>query len=242
MKINIVDVGAMGGLQSYWQNVPHVAYLFEPNVEEYKKLKKNLPFNHRLYNLALSDKEQDLTINICRDPGLSSVYDYDINLIEKYSAKLEKWDIVKQTLISSKPLDYFNIDADFIKIDVEGYALSVLMGADKILNYTIGLEVEVDFMPFKINQPLFPKVQEYLFNKGFVLQNIKQVIRDRIDKNNFSENGYTKSKGGQIIYGIAFYLRPPEDPVVQIKKEQSKIIYKTFNKQGYLRVLNEGRS
>ncbi len=237
--INIIDVGARNGIQDIWKNVPHIAHLFEPDLEEYKKLLSTLPKNQKLYNFALSDKEQDLVINLCKVRQLSSVYEYDMELTNKYSTQPERWSIEKKVIVKAKTIDYFDIDADYIKIDVEGYSYPVLKGAENTLNNTIGVEAEVEFMKLRYNQVLFPEIHTYLYNKGFILERISQKIVDRKIKGKSNKSGYTVVKGsGQVHHADVYYLRPPEDPVVLNKIKQAKIIYSARKQVGFLYTLD----
>src|SRR5690349_17853274 len=53
-------------------------------------------------------------------------------------------------------------DIDFIKLDTQGAELDVLCGGDRTLATVRALEVEVEFNPIYMNQPLFGDVDKFL--------------------------------------------------------------------------------
>ncbi len=249
MLITIVDVGARGGLQRKWLNIEKQvqAHMFEPEPEEYNRLYKELPDNYKVYNIALSDKKEDLVVNICNDKMLSSVLEYDVEYMKKYSTTVERFKTEKQLTVKADTLDSLNIDADFIKVDVEGYAFPVLKGAEKTLENCIGVEAEVDFLPVRKNQSCFGEMYSFLTNKGFILIDFFVTVKlDRIigidpkklnKKGTFFCKGDKKKKGGgQVSAGNPVWLRPPED-ITSDKIDKAKIIYKVFNQEGYLKTL-----
>ena len=72
------------------------------------------------------------------------------------------------TLSNQLKLNNFS-EVDFIKIDVQGYGLSVLKGSIEYLSNTIGLEIEVEFLEIYKNQPLFNKVDSFIQKHNFQL-------------------------------------------------------------------------
>lgn len=63
-----------------------------------------------------------------------------------------------------------NLLADCLKIDVEGAALDVLIGAEKSLQNTLVLEVEAEVNPLFEDEALFSEVDSHLRERGWVLQ------------------------------------------------------------------------
>ena len=96
-------------------------------------------------------------------------------------------------------------EVDFIKIDTQGYELSILEGAKRTLENVIGLEIEVEFLPIYKDQPLFHEVNQFITSRGFELFDLKRYYWRRNNTNN-----YGADKKGQIIFGDALYFRTPE--------------------------------
>ena len=92
--------------------------------------------------------------------------------------------------------------SDFIKIDVQGSELDVLKGATKTLKNSLGLCVEVEFLPVYLDQPLFGDVCKLLAEQGFefidFLNNICRWERKR------------HTSVGQCIFADALFMRTPE--------------------------------
>jgi hypothetical protein len=65
--------------------------------------------------------------------------------------------------------------ADFLKVDVEGAALEVLVGAEETLRETLALEVEAELNPVFSGEALFPAVDSHLRERGWVLQGLRRT-------------------------------------------------------------------
>ena len=104
---------------------------FEPNrgleIEQIKL--KNLHTNYQYYMLGLYDKDAEVEYHdVVNGPGLSSIK------IEYISQHLDlSITDIKKYKIQTKTLDSFDLAVDFIKIDVEGVGLEVLIGAEQTI-------------------------------------------------------------------------------------------------------------
>ena len=210
----IVDVGASGGEHPRWRNLTSClkCILFEPDLKEYEKL-LNKNNDQIIINAALSDKVENIEFNICNKQEVSSVYLPDYDLINKFPDTKEfprnRYNIVNKiemkTDTLSNQLKLNNIsEVDFIKIDVQGYGLSVLKGSIENLSNTIGLEVEVEFLEIYKNQPLFNEVDIFIQKHNFQLYDIKRYFWKR---NDYEGTGTQK---GQLVMGDALYFKNPE--------------------------------
>jgi FkbM family methyltransferase len=102
-------------------------YAFEPIPEFYNNLKKNYSERCSVYAVALSDKQGTTTFQFVKNaPAYSGIkqrkYDIENPEIDEIEVALDTLDAV----LADKKID-------FIKIDVEGAELSVLRGAQKII-------------------------------------------------------------------------------------------------------------
>ena len=95
--------------------------------------------------------------------------------------------------------------ADFLKLDTQGSELDILHGADRILRtHVLGVQVEVEFAPMYIGQPLFADVDTFLRGFGFVLFDLS---RYRVRRPTVAKEVPTR---GQLLWGHALYLRAPD--------------------------------
>ena len=220
----IVDVGASGGINPRWSKTTefYKGILFEPDPREFDVLKKNSDNNLIVINSALSDSNKEIEFHLCKKQEVSSVYPPNFNFLNKF-ADSERFNVEKIIHINadtlSNQLKKEGIDeVDFIKIDTQGYELSILKGCSSYLENVVGLEVEVEFEPVYIGQPLFSELDNYVKENGFILVDLKRYYWKR--KNNKN----TGNRKGQIIFGDALYFKSPEQILSSSNISQEKII------------------
>jgi len=153
---------------------------------------------------------------------VSSVYPPNFNFLNKF-ADSERFNVEKIIHLNADTLDNQlkkeGIDeVDFIKIDTQGYELSILKGSSNCIENIVGLEVEVEFEPLYVGQPLFSEVDNYVKENGFILADLKRYYWKR--KNNKN----TGNRKGQIIFGDALYFKSPEQILSSSNISQEKII------------------
>lgn len=133
---HVYDAGAARGLYTLCLAMSGCSvYSFEPNPITYSFLLKNIHLNKLsnvlCFNFGLSDSVDILTFYLA-DPALGSSFSSDI--IESNSAKVIGTDRVEvkkiDTLVSEGVIPL----PDHIKIDVEGFGLNVLKGAEKTIS------------------------------------------------------------------------------------------------------------
>ena len=125
-----------------------------------KDLKKKYP--SIIYKICLlSNQIKDLTFY---NMGYgSSVYEEKTN----FERTVEK--ITSSTLdveLENLPINTTN---NIIKLDVQGSEMNIIEGADKFCDRILGFEIEVEFMEFYENQPLFSEINSYMISKGYLL-------------------------------------------------------------------------
>lgn len=127
-----VDVGAHIGIWSInMASVFNRVLAFEPVKENYECLKKNVPSNVITEPFAL---------------GSGLIDELRIELFPDNSGK-SHIAVNHGKFIEVRPLDYYDLNIDFLKIDVEGYELYVLQGAIDTLNRCKPLVVIEDGPP-----------------------------------------------------------------------------------------------
>lgn len=73
-------------------------------------------------------------------------------------------------------------NADFIKIDTQGYELEILKGAEKTMQQAEFILLEVSLIDVYKNCPLVAEVITYMQAKGFVMYDICSIMRRPFDK------------------------------------------------------------
>jgi FkbM family methyltransferase len=195
---------------------------YEPDSEEFKKLKKN---NNQFWNTqnflpdALGEKEGVFNLNVYNQPGLSSKFkakkdQFSLFSRSSYLGDLNKSIPVKVTTLDNSIKKNRISNPSFLKIDVQGMELEVFKGAkDFLQNQCLGIRVEVAFHQVYENQPLFFEVDSFLREFGFFpfeFAELHSWRRDSIKKYPFTDP-HTKinfSKG-QLMHGDIIYLKTP---------------------------------
>jgi FkbM family methyltransferase len=134
----ILDIGANIGVTTYFlarQTRNCTIHSFEPIPQNYATLEKLVTTqrlaNVKLYNIGLGEKQSELpmilpTINGVKRHALAQVWDEHSPFKEGIT-----FTIPIKTIDGIKELDRQNIRA--VKIDVEGFEYSVLLGAQEVL-------------------------------------------------------------------------------------------------------------
>jgi hypothetical protein len=73
-------------------------------------------------------------------------------------------------------------DTDFIKLDVQGYELEVLKGAQRTLNTTELVLMEVSFMQINEGAPLVHDVINFMHERDFQAYDVCSFIRRPLDR------------------------------------------------------------
>ena len=214
--VDMVDVGAAGGLHRRWAPfASHVrSHMFEPEDVAYHDLVRRHSGNPmiRVYPNALSRDNQPITIHITAWPRSSGVFLADPQHLNKVILKNHLVPVSKITVQNTATIDSVLERADFIKIDVEGFELAILEGGPRILAQTLGLELEVNFHGRLLpDKPQFSVVDEFCRRHGFILMKLFDVS----DMDYLLEDRRF-DLGGAAFQANAVYIKPPETIVAQV--------------------------
>jgi FkbM family methyltransferase len=92
--------------------------------------------------------------------------------------------VVSKEIVDVKPLEFFLGDIIqpreriFLKVDVQGYEMHVLRGANKLMKQIMAMEIELSFVPLYKDAPGFHDVLEYLEKQNYILLSLKNVLND----------------------------------------------------------------
>ena len=173
------DIGSYIGYYSLVVNdLTKKVIAFEPNKENFERLKKNVEinnFNITCHNLACSDKKsvQKLWFTNKNKRGGSSIFDPKDNEFKKYDQSKILYENVKSVLLDEL-YDVKNSKI-FFKIDVERHELNVLKGASNLLsNNEVIIQIEI-----------FPHLKEKILH--YLNQNNFRLM-DNIDNDYYLKN------------------------------------------------------
>lgn len=139
--------------------------------------------------VALGANKSQIELNLTHLLPASSILEAG-EFAEKYHAS--GLDSAEKITITQVRLDEeLNGEVDILKLDLQGYELEALKGAEKILDSVKLVLIEVEFIPMYKNQPLFSDIDLFLRQHSFRLLNFYEL--------------YTHADG-QLTSGDAIYL------------------------------------
>ncbi len=183
-NITIFDVGANRGskIKEFLSLFPSsLIFAFEPYTPLHNELEKQFSDhpNVRLYNIGISDKKKEMIFNVNKGIDTSSFLisnktglnsDKQVQTIEQIKLPLDTLD----QIVSDEKIEKIHI----LKLDIQGYELNALKGAEKILSGR-GIDIiftETYFIEQYKDQPLFYEIAAYLQRFGYLLQDIYNPI------------------------------------------------------------------
>jgi len=168
---------------------------------------RNISWQEKHIPLALGKEHGEATLHVTKVPACSSLYPPNEAYLTRFATLQEFMSYDFSLMIETTTLDRAcqqegigNID--FLHIDVQGADLHVLEGAAQSLEPVLAVQIEVEFTPLYLNQPLFADVDIHLRQQGFTLFELATAHRPRTRSPIFST-----SNSGQLLWGDAFYLR-----------------------------------
>lgn len=180
--IVVVDVGCRWGFAEDFLPVidRYKVYGFDPDPQECERL--NRQYDHpaiQAVPLALGQENAWQTLYHTQEPACSSLYRPDPELTAHYAA------LACQTEIGQSSIQVQRLDdwarghglsaVHHLKIDTQGSELDVLRGAGCLLETTRSIQVEVEFNPTYLGQPVFSDIDQYLRKQGFILWKLSEI-------------------------------------------------------------------
>lgn len=216
-KLNLEDDYASKGWQIFAPNL--TIYGFDADADACEVA--NADLNRRQVNwteqhipLALGNSIGESTLYVTHSPMCSSLYPPNEPLMSRFKDLVELAGLDFTMDLETTTLDQFcrqtQVETiDFLQVDVQGADLQVLQGAAEMLNTVLGIQIEVEFSPLYLDQPLFADVDTYLRSRDFSLFDLHTARRIRRQSPIASA-----VHPGQLLWGDAFYfcdlLQPAE--------------------------------
>lgn len=142
-------------------------HAIEPVPRLFQDLQSRFSYDENviLHNKALGEQKGQIEMNVYEDGGSSSVFESN-NAHEQYGGEAKT---KRQATITTQQttIDDITDDADIISLDMQGYELNALKGAEKNLQNCKAVFTEVSFIPLYDGQPLFCDISMFLSNHNF---------------------------------------------------------------------------
>jgi len=211
--INLLDIGAAGGIEPRWKKISaKINYFgFEPDERARMVTPKTRFSAYQLNSFAVGDSDSNAMLNITENEGNSSFFFPNQDFLERFPNS-SRFSVSKQIELKVMRVDSqdFN-DIDFIKLDIQGGELSALKGSEGILNKVLGVEVEVVFSKLYIDQPLFGSIHDFLTERDFEFVDFVNLCR-------WERKSHLGL--GQLVFGDALFLKSPEQIVLDELSEE----------------------
>jgi FkbM family methyltransferase len=207
-RLIYVDCGARKGkLPPPLRRVSCVEYVgVEADPAECARLNAAPKPRHRYVQAVLGRAAEARTFRVTRNPASASLLEPNHEFLSQFLELRDSFHVERVLAVQTMPLDaclarHDVPRADFLELDVQGSELDVLIGAERTLRATIGVQVEVEFVPMYVDQPLFADVDAFLRGQGFQLFDLSRyhVRRAGLDT--------ATPTRGQLLWGHALYLR-----------------------------------
>jgi len=180
----VIDVGANRGQFSLFaaRRFPRATlHCFEPLAEARSRLTSALGEHPRLhvYDVALGSRSGAGTFNVAASDDSSSL----LTATSTQLATFPKTGVAERRAVDVARLDEIIAPEmlsgpSLLKLDVQGYELEVLRGADALLDAVDELLVECSFVELYEGQPLTAEVVAHCAERGFRLAGAFSLVHD----------------------------------------------------------------
>ena len=229
-RLVVVDVGARWGFAQAWDRLREKCLTigFEPDEEECARLSEIHRGDQRMrfVPVALGARSGLATLYLTRDRKGCSIYPPATEAVTRHpgltDGQLEDTSVIELMALDDwcaaegASLGIARVDA--MKIDTQGSELDVLRGAEATLASVRLVEVEVEFNELYEGIALFPAVDQYLRQQGFVLWKLGNLAHyaqagmrtewQTAETIHYDEVTSTYPAGaGQLFWANAVYLK-----------------------------------
>jgi FkbM family methyltransferase len=225
--LGCLDIGARGGVVAEIRPLGRAAHVygFEPDPEACAALNRAIDQEPHTFGalqflpVALGAREERRALHIMRHAGASSLLLPEPGVTSRFAAHAAFFDVETSVGIDTMPLDrviaeHGVVNPIYMKIDVEGFELEILKGAENLLGSSLlALRSEVAFLPTRVDQPDFGELAGYLrrfhlMPMGFLyFANWRSLTGVKHPRKVRGPIPYSR---GQIVHGDVLFLRHPE--------------------------------
>ncbi len=180
----VLDVG--GNIGTYGRRIRESGYTgrivsFEPIADAYAQLAAAAgpDPDWEARRIALGARDGGDSIVVAADSRYSSLLPMASRYVHDAVAAVASEEIQIQRLDSVAPGFLDADDRIFVKLDVQGFELEVLRGANRTLGQVVAIEAELSTRMVYVGQPLLHEVVAYLYDRGFEIVSLEPVAFDR---------------------------------------------------------------
>ena len=180
----VLDIGANKG--QFARSIRKTGYngkilSFEPLKEVYDELTIN-SFKDKKWEVyprrAVGNSNSEITINVSKNFASSSV----LNILDEHVNSASDSKYINSYLVKQIKLDDIELDKNFtsifLKIDVQGYELDVLKGAEELLDRVSLIKVEVSYTQLYENSTNWRTLIDFLNTKDFEIWDVENGFRN----------------------------------------------------------------
>lgn len=178
-KIIVCDIGASPcdpteHLEELLNNTESFLYGFEPNEEEFNKLK--ITKKKKFFQKAIGDGSEHV-LNLCAYPGWTSFLEPDTEYIKKFHNFEEASKIINKISIKTEKLDNIDFEQkiDFFKIDAQGFESIIIENGSKSISDALVVQLELSPVPLYKNEKNLSYVSTLMEKLNFNLNMFYKV-------------------------------------------------------------------
>ncbi|HEY7496889.1 MAG TPA: FkbM family methyltransferase [Vicinamibacterales bacterium] len=232
--LTVLDIGVRGGPDPRWYPFAQMVDVVgvEADADECARLARlTFPVQFRPIAAALGACDgEHATLYLTRHRGCSSVLQPNRAFLAQFPYG-EEFTIERTVPLTLTTLDSLcdreRISPDVIKIDTQGSELHVLRGGRDALSHAFLVEMEVEFNPLYLGQPLFGDVDRFLRDEGFMLLGIRRSAWRRT---------FEGSAGGTVVHGDALYYR---EEIAPADRSRFALALRAYGQDDFVRTLGE---
>jgi FkbM family methyltransferase len=166
---------------------------FEPLPDAFAVLERLIASDPlwEAHRVALGDADGTATMGVAGNSWSSSLLPMEALHLKSApeSAYERAEEVVVRRLDALNPSIVKPDDRMFIKVDVQGFELATLRGADEVLRQAEALEVELSLAPLYTGQALLPEVVLFLHTAGLSLVGLEPAFIDPATGDPLQVNG-----------------------------------------------------
>ncbi len=193
----VLDVGAnQGQYARYLRSIGYRGRIvcFEPLSDAFAILCKYAKNDDKIIiapRMGLGDRKASVSINIAANSESSSLLTVsDTHLKAEPQVKSIGTETIPLDRLDEVANDYLaDAKSVFLKIDVQGYELSVFRGAAGLLPGIKGLQLELSLEPLYEGEPLYQEMIEIVESAGFELYDINPCFSDNVTGKTYQLDG-----------------------------------------------------